>query len=117
MAKRMVILNFEKDYADEFDVKGFAFISLDQWEYYKKEAKNCEYPIESYFGSNEALVFESADEFIKSFKVKSITEMEMNIIKNALDMWNDEYGNCMYYALEGNASDEFYENNEYPERN
>lgn len=114
MKKEMLLLKFDKDWADEFDVKGFAFLSVDQWEYYKKEAKNCEYPIESYFGTNEAIEFDNAEDFISSFEVKPITIMEINMMKSILDMYNNEYGTCMYYALEGNASEEFYKNNKYP---
>lgn len=111
----MLLLTFKKDWADEFDCEGFAFISEEQWEYKKKEAEECEFPREVYFGTNECFKFKSAKNFINSFKLKSIFDEDVNKLKKLFDMNQHEnlFGICPYEGCEGNASNEFYTKHGY----
>jgi hypothetical protein len=110
MNEKMNLLVFRDNWADEFDTDGFAFIKEDDWEYIQREAADTQFPKEVYFGSNEHYVFESAEDFIKAFKVAPITEPMIDEFRRIFHMKPKEqfFGICPYHGCEGGASDEFY---------
>ena len=74
-----MLVKMNKDYADEFDVKGFFCCTLEQWNEYKTAAYKMisEHPEqEYYFGSNEFLEFDSSHEFDEAFVATEISDAE-----------------------------------------
>ena len=75
------------DYADEFDTYRF-FIKEGNS---KKEVleslinKKCKFPVERYFGTNEAIEFDSKEEFFNSFEVEEISEYQYDVLKQLFD--------------------------------
>jgi hypothetical protein len=111
MKVRMVMLLYKDDYADEFDVEGFAFLKEDDWEYIKREAAATEFPIEIYFGTNEFMEYDTSEEFINMFRVTPITEESIKELEKLFWLRPKEssFGICPYNGCEGHASKEFYD--------
>lgn len=107
----MVMLVYRNNYADEFDVDGFAFLKEDDWEYIKREAAETPFPREMYFGSNEFMDYDTSKEFIDEFKVAPITQDLIEEFRRIFHMKPGEqfFGICPYHGCEGGASQEFYE--------
>ena len=105
------LVNYEVDYADEFDVRGMKIFTeaeyntfIDNQRYAKELEEKGRFGtgewdmIEIYFGTNEYFIFRTVDEIIKEFKVREITEQEFNTLKN-LDL--DSFGEpAMFYFFE-----------------
>lgn len=92
-----VIILFDKDYADEFSVYGIRVTTLEKWAAIKMIAKdlydsnpkkfaNEEY----YFGTNEAIMFDSYDDFVRSCKVIKITEAEVVFLRSIFNAQHDQ---------------------------
>jgi hypothetical protein len=67
---KKVLIKFNDNYADEFDVSGFKVMTYDDWVEIEKDLLKSEYlkgPFETYFGSNEALLFNNAEDFLSRF--------------------------------------------------
>jgi len=96
-----VLLKFQADYADEFDVYGLRIVDKDEWEKEKEHIRsqkfveqNGKWPQEKYFGTNEGIVFESPEELIGSYKEIEITDNEAKILeKLRIDFfgWTPEF--------------------------
>ena len=95
MSKLLVIMN--ADYSDEFDVKGFSIMSQQQFdkmiEGAKKEIEN-EGSLEVCFGTNESLLWESADSFKSDFKTKEVTDVDYNNLENVIPGFSFVNGPC-----------------------
>ena len=112
MTESMIMLVYNDDYADEFTVAGFAFLRLDDWEYIKREADATEFPREIYFGTNEFMEYDNAQEFIRAFKIKMVSVEDITEMKRMFYMDRPKenlFGICPYHGCEGSASKEFYE--------
>jgi hypothetical protein len=113
MSKDLVLLIFEKNWADEFDTEGFAIIERKGWEFVCREARACSnlFPQEIYFGTNEGHDFATVEEFIKSFTVTPIEEKHADMLKKMFNFSKHQksFGICPYWGMEGEAPDEFYE--------
>jgi len=74
------LVKFEADYADEFDVHGFRVMSKPDWDDFVSKAEKVNYPIEIYFGTNEAIEVDSFKELMRSFKVTELNETDAKCI-------------------------------------
>ena len=68
-----VLLKFEMDYADEFDVYGFRVVTDQEWDKFLKVIECLSFPLEAYFGTNEQVVFENKEEILQAFKMEKIS--------------------------------------------
>jgi len=82
------ILEFEDDWADEMDIKGFMLFEEDKnAEDFLQNIKDGvinnygETDIEIYFGSNESNTYDTADDFMEKLKLTEISKEEYNAIK------------------------------------
>ena len=85
---RYIIIKYEDDYADEFDVKGFSVISFESEEEYNKYFSYLERirteitdEISLYFGSNEGIDYKNGKDFLKTISIEEITEEQYNTFK------------------------------------
>jgi len=106
---KKVLVLFNDDWADEMDMNGFSIMREDQWNWHVSALKASVYPIEHYFGTNESNEYNSAEEIIRCYTVKAITDEEAEVIKRLI---SNDYGQC--YIPESCAPQEFYDNNKYP---
>lgn len=85
------LVKFHKDWADEFDVYGFAIFKESEWLKIKKELEaNKEKTAGSvYFGTNEGWDNETVGDFLKAFDAKLISNTEKGVITRLL---GDDYG-------------------------
>lgn len=102
---KYLLIKFQKDYADEFDVYGFLACHEKEWLHHLEYAKNyfIEQAKEGYdsvnvcFGTNEEFEYQDIKEYISSYEITEITEEEFNILnklfpKSSFDKSN--FGNC-----------------------
>jgi len=100
MSKQMLLVKFDSNYADEFDVEGFTIMSETEWEehkakvsaFFKKREQNFSFErgrgrrpyddgVEVYFGTNEQIIYETLDCYLRSFKVQKISDEEIEVLK------------------------------------
>lgn len=84
-----ILVKFQKDYADEFDVYGICIMSPKEWVDYLKEARNDSYPNEKYFGTNECIDFHDYQDVMNSFTVELLSDKEALFMRTIL---GDEFG-------------------------
>ena len=77
----MILVKFNDNYADEFDVGGFRFYEEKEWNKYKKLVKEkIKFPKEASFGTNEFIEYNSAEDYFKCTEVKKLSEEEYNFL-------------------------------------
>lgn len=88
------LVKFDGNWADEFDVSGFSIMSEDEWKEIQDIIYNkSEYPLEHYFGTNEAMIFDSAEDLSKCLTVTKITEAEAVTVRRLfIDGYSSNYG-------------------------
>jgi|JI10StandDraft_1071094.scaffolds.fasta_scaffold66129_7 hypothetical protein len=87
-----IFVEFDNNYADEFDVNGFRIMDRKNWEKHLEKAKKTfeeEETQEVYFGTNEQIIFEGFDDYERSFTVKDITDEEAKVLSKFL---GNQYG-------------------------
>ncbi len=93
------------NYADEFDIEGFALFKAESeqalkdnlWKSissnheveerendYEEDDKHLAWPMEFYFGTNEAITYNSKEEIFQELVISEITKSQYNIIKDLL---------------------------------
>jgi len=78
-------VKLEKDWADEFDVKSLSVISEKDWKQFQEDINKYDgYPIECYFGTNEALLFESEQDIMHSLSPVEVSESEAELLKKVM---------------------------------
>ena len=87
MAK--ILVKFDCNYADEFDMYGYKIMTTEQWEALKAKAKafweeNPGYEVESYFGTNEAFTWESYAEWLGAYEVQEVSEADLEVLTKIL---------------------------------
>ncbi len=88
-----VLIKYHDNYADEFDLQGFAIRDAESWNQHVERMKNAAWPQARWFGTNEGVEFDEFDHYINRFTVKEITEEQANfLIKN--------FGFCYGHFLE-----------------
>ncbi len=91
----MLLIKFDCNYADEFNMSGFKLVSHDEFyaflhrvkEYFKENKT-----LEIGFGSNESFILESENGLTDCFTVTSIFEHEENVLLNLF-----ENAECGYF--------------------
>ena len=94
----MYLVKYEFDYADEFDVYGFQILSDKEWENIQEAIKRTTYPQEYYFGTNEEIIIDSADELLRGFKATKITDEEVEVFKK---FFGKSYSDSVSFGWDG----------------
>src|SRR5574338_610881 len=97
MSEKKLLVKFDSNYADEFDVEGFTIMTENDWEAHKTKVTNFftaldktrekdrwgnyRNPVEVYFGTNEQMIYETLDCYLTSFKVSEISDEEVAILQ------------------------------------
>lgn len=67
------LVKFYADYADEFNVEGAIVTTKSPDEFFQK-AEGAEFPYERYFGTNEAIYFQSFEDYQNAFEFVECTK-------------------------------------------
>ena len=89
-----VLVKYSEDYADEFQVSGFCLMEKEEWEQYVKDASEGTWPQCQYFGTNEGIQWDSAEDHLDAFSVVNISDTEAEFLKNIFDGSSD-WGHCL----------------------
>ena len=108
------LIKFQADWADEFDVYGFKVVTDIEWEQIQEAIQKIEYPREYGFGTNEQILFESSDEFMRALKVVDVTDDEVEVLQKCFPKpWKDgdiEFGWIpVDYVFEDLSDEDFTE--------
>lgn len=99
--KEYVLIVSSGDWADEFDLEGFAIFEKEKWEHIKEGIPEGEF--EASFGSNEIVTFEDRDDYLSHLKEKPITAEEIKFLCKLLNLREiqpeNEYLNNITYGL------------------
>lgn len=89
------LIKFSGNWADEFDLYGFSVMTDAGWNEVLNILKNADQSIEIeevYFGTNEAMDWNCAADFLQDLEVISISEKEAEILKRL-------FGHCFGYTF------------------
>ena len=117
MSNKTLLIQFDSNYADEFDVEGFTLMSEEEWTKHKAFATKAfekfsklpkdEYGrtitqygvsdgLEVYFGTNEQIIYESLDSYLDSFEAVEITPEEELVLKKFFTQYE---GGPVHYGI------------------
>lgn len=74
--KQYILIRYDDNWADEFEVSGFYATTIDEWEKFVHEVSQASYPQEIYFGTNEFVEFETFEDFYNKLTIVHISEDE-----------------------------------------
>lgn len=83
------LIEFNSNYADEFDVEGFIVMSESKWEAHKAYAKKAfkkEDFQEVYFGTNEMCSFSGYSDYMRALTVTELTPEQLEVL---FQLFND----------------------------
>jgi hypothetical protein len=106
MTEKLLLVKFHNNWADEFNVNGFAVWSKSKWEKHKADVAKLFENVERGeitvgVGSNQQLTFDNMKDYLDSFHVVGIYDEEYATLKRLFgEEWrkNIEYG--MFLSLE-----------------
>ena len=90
-----ILVKYEDNYADEFDIAGFKiFETNDHYIKWSEEVEHAFYfddcdlvrtgPVEIYFGTNEFVSFETIKDYQKCLEVKEISAYEADLLESLI---------------------------------
>lgn len=81
----MKLVNFRRDWADEFDVYGFALMTTETWNEYSEKLKKTD-RICWGFGTNQDFDDYDGDDFLKSMEVTDVSLETANILREVFKL-------------------------------
>ena len=116
MSKNLLV-KYDNNYADEFDVEGFFVTTEEEWEkhkaqvtkfFEKREAgkdplkRRYRDGVEVYFGTNEQIIYETLDCYLRSFTATEVSDEELAVLKKYFNRYDGvKFGMlCMLEDLE-----------------
>jgi hypothetical protein len=80
--KKYLLIKYDDNWADEFNISGFFVTTSVEWEKYINEVSQASYPQNVYFGTNEFVEFQTFEDFYNRLTIKPISEEEFIILSN-----------------------------------
>lgn len=108
---RYLIVKFDGNYADEFDVSAYKIFTEEQWQKFQNYLKDVHETIEVYFGTNENLEYDNGKSFLSDCSVhqSGFTDDEIFVLKT-FDLNLDQFG-IFENVIENYTTGEFYSEN------
>jgi hypothetical protein len=94
-----VLVQYEDNYADEFDIEGFMVMTAADWTQHTREAENADWPQEKYFGTNEYTSYYSAKDYLDCFTVTPLNDVEYVTVTTLFEDI-ESYGIGMFQTIE-----------------
>lgn len=80
--EQMLLVVFDNDWGDEFQVTGYRLIPEAAWNAHQQEARAADdWPREQYFGTNEAFTYENAEDYLRHFRTRQITAEDAQMLQ------------------------------------
>lgn len=77
---RFLVAEFEDNWADEFDVRGWQLFTSEDWQEFRKDFDvDSEFTV--YVGSNQYIDYDEARDVLNQIQLFEVTEDEFNTIK------------------------------------
>jgi len=76
-----VLARYSFNYADEFDIQGFKVFTGTEWQEELRLIESAIYPVESGFGTNEFVEFNSAKGFLDSIDTSAISKQDYETLR------------------------------------
>lgn len=83
----LVALQFNDNYADEFDVVGIKIVERKWWKEYRERVRDIfdKLPRDGYyFGTNEMLEWSNAEDYLSCIKELKLTQVEIFALRKAV---------------------------------
>lgn len=124
MKEKMVLVKYDSNYADEFDVEGFIVMPQSEWlkhitgveKHFQKWDSEHEPDrwgnregIEVYFGTNEQMIYEGFESYRRSFEVSELSDADYETLKRLFGKsygGNIRHGMVVMIELEEDEEDE-----------
>lgn len=90
-----ILVKQHGNYADEFDYDGWQLWTVGDWRKYRDAVRSQSFPRQEYFGTNEYVVFDTADDYLRDFTVYKLTKTERAVLEK---YFGTSYG--MFFELE-----------------
>lgn len=85
----MLLVEFNDNWADEFDVEGWFVAEEEVWEKFIQALYDSPQKLDSgfelYFGTNEGIEYRNIKEYLKHFSVRTITDEQAKVL---IDLFN-----------------------------
>jgi hypothetical protein len=88
-----VLCKYTDDYADEFDIEGFAIFTAKEFNTWLADQLAEHYPREHYFGTNESIEHYNREQFLDTLTIKVIDEQDYNTLKR---LFGRTYGKFLF---------------------
>ena len=92
--EKQILIKFDANYADEFDVEGFVVMSASAWEEHKTMAKEFFENgghAEQYFGTNEYVEFDSYEDYMSAIKTTELDETQYEVLETLFNEHRNAY--------------------------
>lgn len=99
MTKELVLVRFDDNYADEFDMNGFKAMALDDWQKLETEVEKSMKDglrVEVFFGSNEEFIYNSYSDWRSTFEITPLTEDEYKFLEKTFNL---EFGETSAFDI------------------
>jgi hypothetical protein len=77
----MYLVKFQDNYIDEFNIYGFFLIEDVDKAIFEKKVNSQVYPYEQFIGSNQTIIYDSAQEFLNHLEWIYIDEIQYTILQ------------------------------------
>jgi hypothetical protein len=91
--KQSILVKFSDNWADEFDAKGFALFTPEEWKEYQKEVRDLDFPLQLSIGTNQLIDYPDADGYFQMLKVQQISFKDSKMIEH---IFGRHYG-CNFF--------------------
>jgi hypothetical protein len=98
--EKQLLIEFNCNYADEFDVEGFIVMTESEWANHQEVSKKYfdnHAGAECYFGTNESCEYSDYDDYMRAFSVTPLTVVEYRVLKKLFNEHVEGYT----YEFEG----------------
>lgn len=108
-----ILVKYDGNWVDEFDVYGFMVTTDTQWEKHladaKKHFKNRDDEVECYFGTNEAITYSDYEDYARHFSTHPLTADDLAMLQKLFGGYNSRVGYGHFLTIDADDSDEDYE--------
>lgn len=76
-----VLVTYNSNFADEFDVTGFQVFSYQEWTEFLYGIQNAKYPLFHYVGSNQEIEYPSARKLRECYTETKLNEFQRSVLQ------------------------------------
>lgn len=90
-----ILVKWTEDWADEFDMSGFVVITKEEWVDFNSRLETANYPVEAYFGTNEAYEFQNKEEVLAGITTEEVFKEDMQTLTS---LFGSKYSNTISFG-------------------